>query len=60
MYKKESKIFIDAIKTISKKQNNLENLELYLSMHFKKWMQKFASTPEALAYELKFFADMEI
>lgn len=60
MYKKESKMFIDAIKTISTKENNLDNLEIYLSIHFEKWMQKFANTPAGLAYELKIFADMEV
>lgn len=52
--------FIQAIKTIAQKEDNLNNLECYLSHHFREWMQKFASTPEGITAELKAFANMEI
>ena len=55
-----TKIFIEAIKTISEKPDNLDNLECYLSHHFDKWLKKFADTPDKLAGELKNFAEMEI
>lgn len=53
-------VFINAIKTIAEKPENLDNLELYLSHHFSAWLEKWANTPEGLAYELKHFAEMEL
>ena len=55
-----AKIFIEAIKTIASKTDNLDNLEIYLSYHFTEWLEKFADTPDKLSYELKHFAEMEI
>lgn len=55
-----AKIFIEAIKTISEKPDNLDNLETYLSYHFCEWLKNFADTPDKLAWELKQFAEMEI
>ncbi len=55
-----ARIFIKAIETISKKPDNLENIETYLSYHFNVWLEKLANTPDKLAYELKHFAEMEI
>ena len=55
-----AKIFIEAIKIISEKPDNLDNLETYLSYHFTEWLEKFANTPGKLAGELKNFAEMEI
>ena len=52
--------FINAIKTIAQKEDNLDNLECYLTHHFREWMQKFANTPEGITAELKEFANMEI
>lgn len=52
--------FIEAIKTIAGKPENLDNLESYLSYHFAEWMNKYANTPENITAELKNFADMEI
>lgn len=59
-FENEAKIFIEAIKTISEKPENLENLELYLSHHFDVWLEKFANCPETITAELKAFAEMEI
>ena len=55
-----AKKFIKAIRTIAEKENNLNNFQLYLSIHFDKWMEKFASNPEGLTAELESFANMEI
>lgn len=52
--------FIKAIKTISAKPENLDNLEIYLSYHFPEWLEKFANTPEGITSELKNFAEMTI
>lgn len=52
--------FIEAIKTISKKPENLDNFECYLSHHFDEWMKKYAYDPECLTAEIKQFAEMEI
>ena len=53
-------MFINAIKGLVEKTDNLDNLECYLSHHFDVWMEKYANTPESLVYELKHFAEMEI
>lgn len=58
-YENEVKEFINAIKEIAGKQQNLDNLELYLSVHFADWLNKFVDTPEDMASELKQFANME-
>ena len=52
--------FINAIKEITSKPDNLDNLECYLSHHFDVWMEKFAYNPECLVSELKHFAEMKI
>lgn len=52
--------FIEAIKTIANKPQNLDNLESYLAHHFPAWLEKFANTPETLTAEMKAFAEMEI
>ena len=58
-HRKTAKEFIKVIKAIASKEENLENLESYLSYHFETWMQKYANTPEGLIYELRAFAEME-
>ena len=55
-----AKVFIEAIKTIVGKSENIDNLERYLENHFDVWMEKYAHTPEGLAYEMKSFAEMEM
>ena len=52
--------FVKAIKTISEKPQNLENLEHYLSYHFDKWLEMWANTPEKITAEIKHFAEMQI
>lgn len=60
MNKKCATIFVNAIKEIASKPDNLDNLECYLSNHFDVWMEKYANNPVNLATELKCFAEMEI
>ena len=55
-----AKVFIEAIKTIAEKSENIDNLQCYLENHFDVWMEKCAHTPEGLAYEMKSFAEMEL
>lgn len=52
--------FVEAIKLIATKPDNLDNLESYLSRHFSKWISKWANSPASLAAEMKEFAEMEI
>ncbi len=52
--------FIQAVKTITAKPENLDNLEIYLSHHFPEWLEKFANTPEGITSEIKNFAEMTI
>lgn len=54
-----AKIFCDAIRTIAKKPENIDNLESYLTYHFTGWLVKYGSYPEDLAMEMKMFAEME-
>lgn len=58
--KKAAQVFVKAIKEISNKPQNLENLESYLSFNFPEWLKKYASDPESIAEELKNFAEMDI
>ena len=59
-YEKEAEIFVNAIRKLSINPENMENLESYLSRHFKAWLEKYADTPEGIAGEMKAFAEMEI
>ena len=55
-----AKVFIEAIKEMASKPNNLDNFEFYLARHFDVWMKKWANSPEGLTSEVKHFAEMEI
>lgn len=59
-FEQEAKQFCEAIKTIAEKPENLENLELYLSIHFATWLDKFANDPGSITAEIKAFAEMDI
>ena len=52
--------FVQAVKTISGKPENLDNLECYLSHCFGKWLEKYANKPETLTAEMIEFANMII
>lgn len=60
MHGTTAKKFVEAIKTIAAKPDNLDNLESYLTHHFPEWLQKWANTPETIVSELRNFAEMEI
>lgn len=53
-------VFVCAIKTIAAKPENLDNLQCYLTQHFAVWLDRWANTPEALAAEMRGFANMEL
>ena len=55
-----AKMFCDAIRTMTRKPENIENLESYLSYHFTAWLKLYGDSPEDLAMELKTFAEMKI
>lgn len=51
--------FVNAIKTIANKPENLDNLESYLCYHFAEWLEKYANTPEDMAAEMREFAEID-
>lgn len=59
-YEQTAQQFCEALRTLAGKPENLENFELYLSLHFSEWLDKWANTPEAITSELQSFAEMEI
>lgn len=59
-HEQTAKQFCDAVRTISNKPENLENLESYLSMHFAEWLEKFANAPGTITAEMRAFAEMEV
>ena len=59
-HEQTAKQFIQAIKTLSEKPQNIDNFECYLSYHFAEWLEKFANTPETITAELQSFAEMDI
>ena len=56
---KAATTFVEAIKTIAQKPDNLKTLSDYLSIAFDEWLKTFANTPTDLAAELKMFAEIE-
>lgn len=52
--------FVEAIKRIAKKEENLNNLQHYLSRNFEQWLTRFANTPQDIVFELEQFAKMEL
>lgn len=59
-YEKAAADFVAAIREIAGNPENLDNLESYLSAHFAAWLEKYASTPDEMACEMKEFARMII
>lgn len=47
-----------AIKKLAENPEALENFESYLSQHFDKWFEKYANTPESLAFEFEQFSQI--
>mgnify|MGYP006898725069 CR=1 FL=1 len=58
-YEEQAIQFCNAIRTLANKPENLNNLESYLTYNFDKWLEKWATTPENIAAEMKAFAEME-
>ena len=54
-----AEMFINAIKTIAGKPENMANFEAYLSHHFDTWLEKYANTPEWIAREMHEFSTIE-
>ena len=52
--------FVEAIKRISTKEENLNNFQYCLSIHFEQWLTRFANTPQDIVFELEQFAKMEL
>lgn len=59
-YEAQAAAFCDAIRKLASKPDNLDNLESYLSWHFREWLSKFANTPDTLVCEMREFANMEV
>lgn len=59
-YSKSAADFVEAIKLIATKPDNLDNLQCYLSHHFPEWVSRWANSPENLAAEMQEFAKMEV
>ena len=57
--RKSAKQLCSAIRKFSEHPENLENFQLYLEHHFEEWLEKYANTPESIAYEIECFATME-
>lgn len=58
-YKKEAERLSNAIRALASSPEALNNMECYLSIHFKEWLKKFAATPEDLSAELYAFSKIE-
>ena len=59
-YEEPARVVAEAIRELASKPENLDNLEAYLAYNFGAWLEKWASTPEWLAAELREFAAMDI
>lgn len=58
LYEDAARLFVRSIAEIASKPRHLDNLEAYLTHHFEEWLQKWANTPEGMAYEMKEFANL--
>lgn len=57
-YEKLAQELCNAIRKLAADEDSLNNFESYLTSHFDTWLREFASTPEGLTSELKFFSEM--
>lgn len=57
-YEELAQELCNAIRKLAADEDSLNNFESYLTSHFDTWLRKFASTPEGLTSELKFFSEM--
>lgn len=51
--------FVNALKELISKPDNLENFEWYLERHYKLWWDKYANTSDGIVSELNRFATIE-
>ena len=58
-YTEAAKYTVEAIARLAANPEALANFEAYLTHHYAEWLQRYASTPNGLAYELNEFADGE-
>ena len=59
LYEHEAKEFCKAIRKLAEDTEALDNLELYLKLHFDTWLQKWGNTPENISADLMHFANIE-
>lgn len=59
-YTQEAAQFCEYICILASKPENLDNLQSYLSTHFREWLTKWANTPQNIAAEMQEFANMII
>ena len=57
-YREEAQTVTNAIKKLANDTEALDEFESYLSRFFPTWLEKWASTPEGLAEELKRFSEL--
>lgn len=57
-YSEQAATLVEAIRRFNGDEEALFNFECYLSMHFETWLQKFANSPEGIAYEFRCFSKM--
>ena len=54
-----ARLFVEAVKKISKKNYVLENFESYLSWHFDSWLEKYSANPDTFVEEFLYWANSE-
>lgn len=59
LYEHEAKEFCEAIRKLAEDTEALDNLELYLKLHFDTWLQKWGNTPENISADLMRFANID-
>lgn len=57
-YEAQALMIADAIEQFGKDSDALGNFVSYLTYNFDTWLEKFASTPEGMAYEFRCFSQM--
>lgn len=57
-YEEIAHSFVEAMKKLVNNQDNLDNFEYYISMHFAHWLKNYATTPEDITSEISAFANM--
>ena len=58
-FKEQAEQVCWAIKQLANNEFALNNFCSYLSMHFDSWLEKYANTPNDMAFEFVSFANIE-